>query len=201
MILHLSMETQGTKGVVGLAQWFERMEYVYNISNCTVESQVKGTDITSYTLRFQELALLCGRMFLEESDDVEKYLGGLPDMVRGNVMSYRPKTMQEAIEFANDQMDQKLLGLAERQAENKRKFDDTSRNNQDHQQLPKKKNVARAYTDGPDDKKEYRGSLPKYTRCNYHHQGQCAPQCHKCNRFGHLARDCRIHIRANAATT
>ncbi|GJY53155.1 putative reverse transcriptase domain-containing protein [Tanacetum coccineum] len=46
--------------------------------------KVKGTDITSYTLRFQELALMCGRMFPEESDEVEKYVGGLPDMIRGN---------------------------------------------------------------------------------------------------------------------
>ncbi|GJU05979.1 reverse transcriptase domain-containing protein [Tanacetum coccineum] len=52
--------------------------------------KVKGTDIPSYTLRFQELALMCGRMFPEESDEVEKYVSGLPDMIRGNVMSYRP---------------------------------------------------------------------------------------------------------------
>ncbi|GJZ23975.1 hypothetical protein Tco_0561434 [Tanacetum coccineum] len=32
---------------------------------------VKGTDIPSYTLRFQELALMCGCMFPEESDEVE----------------------------------------------------------------------------------------------------------------------------------
>ncbi|GJR60459.1 hypothetical protein Tco_1502621 [Tanacetum coccineum] len=42
-----------------------------------------------------------------ESDEVKKYVGGLPDMIRGNVMSYQPKTMEKAIEFANDQMDQK----------------------------------------------------------------------------------------------
>ncbi|GJX66289.1 hypothetical protein Tco_0300632 [Tanacetum coccineum] len=57
--------------------------------------RVKGTDIPSYTLRFQELALMCGRMFPEESDEVEKYVSGLPDMIRGNVMSYRPQTMEE----------------------------------------------------------------------------------------------------------
>ncbi|GKE01647.1 reverse transcriptase domain-containing protein [Tanacetum coccineum] len=67
--------------------------------------KVKGTDVASYTLRFQELALMCGRMFPEESDEVEKYIGGLPDMIQGNVMSYQPKTMEKAIEFANDQMD------------------------------------------------------------------------------------------------
>nr|GFB42867.1 reverse transcriptase domain-containing protein [Tanacetum cinerariifolium] len=60
--------------------------------------KVKGTDISSYTLRFQELSLLCGRMFLEESDEIERYVGGLPEMIRGNVMSYEPKSMQKAIE-------------------------------------------------------------------------------------------------------
>ncbi|GJX43159.1 putative reverse transcriptase domain-containing protein, partial [Tanacetum coccineum] len=83
--------------------------------------KVKGTDVASYTLRFQELALMCGRMFHEESDEVEKYVGGFPDMIRGNVMSYQPKTMEKAIEFANDQMDQKVLTISERQAEQKRK--------------------------------------------------------------------------------
>nr|GFC09833.1 hypothetical protein [Tanacetum cinerariifolium] len=31
-------------------------------------------------LQAQELALLCGRMFSEESDKIEKYVGGLPNM-------------------------------------------------------------------------------------------------------------------------
>ncbi|GJR24161.1 putative reverse transcriptase domain-containing protein [Tanacetum coccineum] len=43
--------------------------------------KVKGTDVASYTLHFQELALMCGRMFHEESDEVEKYVGGLPDTI------------------------------------------------------------------------------------------------------------------------
>ncbi|GKA38392.1 putative reverse transcriptase domain-containing protein [Tanacetum coccineum] len=46
--------------------------------------KVKGTDVASYTLHFQELALMCGRIFYEESEEVEKYVGGLPDMIRGN---------------------------------------------------------------------------------------------------------------------
>ncbi|GKF63129.1 hypothetical protein Tco_0186577, partial [Tanacetum coccineum] len=41
------------------------------------------------------------------TDVVEKYTGGLPDMIQGNVMSARPKTRQEAIELALDLMDQK----------------------------------------------------------------------------------------------
>ncbi|GKA12613.1 putative reverse transcriptase domain-containing protein [Tanacetum coccineum] len=121
---------KGTEGVVVLAQWFEKMESVFHISNYSVENQVKFATctflrnaLTCYTLRFQELALMCGRMFLEESDKVEKYVGGLPHMIRGNVMSYQPKTMEQAIEFANDHMDQKVLTIFERQVEQKRKLD------------------------------------------------------------------------------
>nr|GEU40075.1 putative reverse transcriptase domain-containing protein [Tanacetum cinerariifolium] len=45
---------------------------------------------------------------------VEKYVGGLPDMIQGSVMASKPNTMQKAIEFANDQMDQKIHTFAER---------------------------------------------------------------------------------------
>ncbi|GKE49163.1 hypothetical protein Tco_1480421, partial [Tanacetum coccineum] len=48
---------------------------------------VKGTDVVSYTQRFQELALMCDRILPEESDEVEKYIGGLPNMIQGNVMA------------------------------------------------------------------------------------------------------------------
>ncbi|GJQ94140.1 hypothetical protein Tco_0005279 [Tanacetum coccineum] len=40
------MNLKGTKGVVGLTQWFERIETVFNISNCAVENQVKISTCT-----------------------------------------------------------------------------------------------------------------------------------------------------------
>ncbi|GKF90175.1 hypothetical protein Tco_0264138, partial [Tanacetum coccineum] len=80
--------------------------------------KVKGTDVLSYNQHFQELALMFLRMFLEESDEVEKYVGGLPDMIQGSVMASKPKTMQDAIEFATELMDQKIRTFANRQAKN-----------------------------------------------------------------------------------
>ncbi|GKD52042.1 putative reverse transcriptase domain-containing protein [Tanacetum coccineum] len=135
---------------------------------------------------------MSGIMFPEESDQVEKYVGGLPDMIQGSVMASKPKTMQEAIVIANDLMDQKIRTLVERQAKNKRKFEDTLRNNQNQPQPFKRNNVAWAYTAGPGDKKPYGGSKPLCPKCNYHHDGQCAPKCANCKRTGHLTRDCRI---------
>ncbi|GJR81818.1 putative reverse transcriptase domain-containing protein [Tanacetum coccineum] len=47
------------------------------------------------------------------------------------------------------------------------------------------------YATGNGDRKPYGGPKPLCSKCNYHHEGPCAPKCSKCNRFGHLGRDCR----------
>ncbi|GKC95544.1 reverse transcriptase domain-containing protein, partial [Tanacetum coccineum] len=143
-------------GVVGLTQWFEKMESVYSISNCTVACQVKfatctlqgnaltwwnshvktttpeaahampwrtlkkmmtdkycprgeikklefemwnlkvkGTDVVTYSQRFQELALMCDRMFPKEINKVEKYVGGLPDTIHGRNRSSDPTQVKK----------------------------------------------------------------------------------------------------------
>ncbi|GJV71187.1 reverse transcriptase domain-containing protein [Tanacetum coccineum] len=172
---------KGTEGVVGLTQWTVGHEVAYAMTWKTLKKmmtdkycprdeikkleiklwnlKVKGTDVESYNQRFQGLALMCGRMFLEESDEIEKYVGGLPDMIQGSVMASKPKKMQDEIEFATELMDQNIRTLAERQAGKKRKFDDTSRNNQ-NQQHPFNRHLARAYVAGPEEKKLYVGSKP-----------------------------------------
>ncbi|GJR08138.1 putative reverse transcriptase domain-containing protein [Tanacetum coccineum] len=139
------------------------------------------------------------KMFPEESDKIERYVGGLPDMIHGNIIASKPKTMQEAVEMATELMDKKVITIAERQAENKRKFENTSRNNQNQQQQNKRQNTGRAYTAGTGEKKPYGGSKPLCAKCNYHHDGPCAPKCHKCNKVGHFARDCRSAGNANNA--
>ncbi|GJT61496.1 reverse transcriptase domain-containing protein [Tanacetum coccineum] len=94
--------------------------------------KVNGTDVVTYSQRFQNWHN-CDRMFSEEIDKVEKYVGGLPDTIHGSVMATKPKTMQDAIEFSTELMDKKINTWAERQADNKRKSDDTPRNNQNQQ--------------------------------------------------------------------
>nr|GFC14133.1 putative reverse transcriptase domain-containing protein [Tanacetum cinerariifolium] len=75
-----------------------------------------------------------GRMFFEEFDKVEKYVGGLPDMIHGSVAASKPKTMQEAIEIATELMDKKVRTFAERATASKRKFENTSRTTRNQQQ-------------------------------------------------------------------
>nr|GFA11158.1 hypothetical protein [Tanacetum cinerariifolium] len=94
--------------------------------------KVKGTDLASYTQRYQELALLYGRMFSKESDKIEKYIGGLPDMIHRSVVASKPKTMQETVEIATEL----------RETASERKFENTSRNTQNQQQQSNKRNTA-----------------------------------------------------------
>nr|GFA22442.1 reverse transcriptase domain-containing protein [Tanacetum cinerariifolium] len=161
--------------------------------------RVKSNGMVGYNQHFQELTLSCVRMFPEESDKVKRYVDGLPDVIHESIVASRPKTMQEAIEMATKLMDKKNNTFAERQTENKQKFDDTSKNNQNQQQQNKRQNTGMAYTTGSGDKKPYGGFKPLCPKCNNHHDGQCAPKCHKYNRVGHLARDCRSVASANTA--
>nr|GFC55325.1 reverse transcriptase domain-containing protein [Tanacetum cinerariifolium] len=160
--------------------------------------KVKGNDVGGYTQRFQELALMCTKFISNETEKVDKYIRGLPDNIHGNVMATRPKTVDDAIELANDLMDHKLRTYAERQTENKRKLDN---NNQAQQQLLKKQNVAQAYAVGTGEKKSYGGSKLLCPKCNYHHDRECAPKCTNCKKIGHLTKDCWHLVNANNQRT
>ncbi|GJY42010.1 hypothetical protein Tco_0429280 [Tanacetum coccineum] len=122
---------KGTKGVVGLTRWFEKIETMFHISNCPEVTvgvdaafAMKWRDLMKLMMKvFQELILLYTRMVLEEEDRIESL------------------------------MDQKLKGYAIRSAENKRKFEINQRDNRAQQPSFKRQNVggsnvARAYTAG-----------------------------------------------------
>nr|GEW89806.1 putative reverse transcriptase domain-containing protein [Tanacetum cinerariifolium] len=131
---------KSTEEVIELTQWFKRMETVFCISNCTVENQIKFATCT-----LLESALTW--MFPKESDKIERYIGGLSNMIHRSVMASKLKTMQDVIEFTTELMDKKINTFAERQAKNKRNLEDTLKNNQNQQQN-KKQNTSKAYTAG-----------------------------------------------------
>nr|GEX10093.1 hypothetical protein [Tanacetum cinerariifolium] len=90
--------------------------------------------------------------------------------------------------------------LDEKQTNNKRMADDSFRNNLGHQQQPaKRQNVAKVYNMGSGERKPYGGNLTKCTKCHLYHNGSCTQKCHKCNKVGHFARDCRSSGNINVA--
>ncbi|GJR63119.1 hypothetical protein Tco_1505281 [Tanacetum coccineum] len=108
---------------------------------------------------------MCTKMVPEEEDRVEKFIGGLPDNIQGNVIVVEPIRLKDVVRIANNLMDQKLKGYAVRNAENKRRLNNNYRNNH-RQQTPHKRlniggqNVARAYMAGNNEKNGYEGTLP-----------------------------------------
>nr|GFC04495.1 putative reverse transcriptase domain-containing protein [Tanacetum cinerariifolium] len=46
---------------------------------------------------------------------------------------------------------------------------------------------------------QYAGSRPLCPKCNFNHDSPYIPRCYKCNKIGHLARDCRSLTNANVA--
>nr|GEV76752.1 hypothetical protein [Tanacetum cinerariifolium] len=104
---------------------------------------------------------------------IEKYIGGLPDMIHGSVVASKPKTMQETVEIATELMDKKIRTFAERETA--------------------------VYTAASGEKKQYGGSKPLCAKCNYHHDGPCALKCRNSNKIGHFTRDCRNMANTNNA--
>ncbi|GKB96308.1 putative reverse transcriptase domain-containing protein, partial [Tanacetum coccineum] len=163
---------------------------------------VKGNDLTVYTQRFQELILLCTRMVPNEEDRVERFIGGLPDNIQGNVIAANPVRFQDAVRIANQLMDKKLQGYAARSAESKRRMESNSRDNRGQQPPFKRQNISgqnvvRAYTTGNNERRGYTGPHPLCNKCKYHHVGPCTVKCNNCKKVGHLTRDCTATITPN----
>nr|GEV45008.1 hypothetical protein [Tanacetum cinerariifolium] len=137
--------------------------------------------------RFQELTMLCTKMVPKEEDRVEKFIRGLLDNIQGNVIAADPTRLQGAIRIANKLMDQKFKGYAE----NKRKFDNSQKDNCGQQPPFKRQNVARSYMAGNNERRIYNGPLPLCNKCKFHHEGPCTVRCGKCNKVGHLTWDCK----------
>ncbi|GJU91238.1 hypothetical protein Tco_1303661 [Tanacetum coccineum] len=107
---------KGTEGVIGLTRWFEKMEMVFHISNCPQKYQVKYASCT----------LQNGALTWWNSH--KRTVG--TDAAYAMTWKALMKLMTEDdVRIANNLMDQKLKGYAAMNAENKRKFDNNSRDN------------------------------------------------------------------------
>ncbi|GJS11202.1 reverse transcriptase domain-containing protein [Tanacetum coccineum] len=130
--------------------------------------KVKGTDVVAYNRRFQQLALMCSRMFPEEHQSLEG-------------------SMQEVIEFTDELMVDKTNPMLERQAERKRKYVIFPRTISKPTTANRRQNTGQAYATGNGDLlKPYEGSKPLCFKCNCHHEaGPCPLGAVTATRAGH----------------
>nr|GFC44854.1 hypothetical protein [Tanacetum cinerariifolium] len=153
------LDFKGTKGVIELTRWFEKMESMFSISNCAASNHVKFATCT-----LQDDALTWWNSYVKTTTPEEAYAmtwATLKKKMTGkycprgeikqietkmwNLKASRSKTMQEVIEFTTELMEDKTRAYAERQADNKRMSEDIARNNQ-NQQPYKRQNTCQVYT-------------------------------------------------------
>ncbi|GKE05472.1 putative reverse transcriptase domain-containing protein, partial [Tanacetum coccineum] len=157
----------------------------------------------AYAMNWVELMKLMTEVMVpDEEDRVERFIGGLPDNIQGNVIVANPVRLQDAIRIANQLMDKKVQGYAARSAENKRMMESNLRDNRGQQPPFKRQNtsgqnIARAYTTGNNERKGYAGPLPYYNKCRLHHEGLCTMRYGNYKKVGHQTRDCRAAIAPN----
>ncbi|GKD98056.1 hypothetical protein Tco_1381953 [Tanacetum coccineum] len=123
---------KGIEGAVGLTRWFERSESVFLISKCAENDKVKYVTSTlldealswwnsvaqpidienAYKIHLVELKKImikqyCPRTMVPTTEKLlEKYVWGLPQLIQGNVTSFDPVTIDEAMRIARRLMDQ-----------------------------------------------------------------------------------------------
>nr|GEX92766.1 putative reverse transcriptase domain-containing protein [Tanacetum cinerariifolium] len=178
----------GTEGVVGLTccalTW-------WNSHKRTI-----GVD-AAYAMKWAGLI----KMVSDEEDKVERFIGGLPDNIQGNVIAAEPTKLQDAIRIANKLMDQKLKGYV-RSAENKRRLENNPRDNHGQQSVFKRQNVggqnvARAYTAGNNERKgvahqmrDYKSTAAALNTQRATVRNQPGIVCYECGRPRHFRKDC-----------
>nr|GEV36177.1 retrotransposon protein, putative, Ty3-gypsy subclass [Tanacetum cinerariifolium] len=162
----------GTKGVVGLRRWIEKVEQVFEIHKCAEEDKVMFAAST-----FEGRALTWWNGNVQTLGLVDRYIRGFPERIKGNITSSKPTTLHDAINIAHELVEQAVQGRAARISEtNKRKWEDhqrntnnnnpnnnnnRNRNNNHHQQQNKRQETARAYAAAPAEGRGYDGNLPR----------------------------------------
>nr|GFA20923.1 hypothetical protein [Tanacetum cinerariifolium] len=203
----------GTEGVVGLTRWFEKMETVFNISDCPPKYQVKyatctlqnsaltwwnshkrtiGVDAV-YAMKWAGLIKLMTEVY-RSRNEVQKMEAELWNMtMKVNELTAYTQRFQELIllctrmvpdeEDRVELMDKKLEGYAARSAKNKRRMESNPRDNRRQQPPFKRQNT------------NVQNTRDCRVTVNPNSQGAAVgnPQgfvCYECGRPEHFRKDC-----------
>ncbi|GJR16664.1 putative reverse transcriptase domain-containing protein [Tanacetum coccineum] len=119
---------KGTEGAVGLCQWFEKLKYVFRISDCKERDKVKfatatlqGRALTWWNGRIASMGLDAANGIPWTEVKVEQYIRGLSKNIRGDVTSSRPTGIDEAVRMAYHLMGQIIQDKTDEVSEGKKR--------------------------------------------------------------------------------
>ncbi|GKA89342.1 putative reverse transcriptase domain-containing protein, partial [Tanacetum coccineum] len=142
---------------------------------------LKGDDIDAYINRFHELSLMCPELVPTEKKKIKKFIKGFPERIKGNITSFRPSSLHDAVNMARELVEQSVQGKASRSGDGGKRKHETTK-------------VYAAAPVGPTDRKGYTCPHPYCDKCNWHHVGACAKMCARCRKRGHEEKDCRVRM-------
>nr|GEZ10055.1 hypothetical protein [Tanacetum cinerariifolium] len=187
-------EYDGKGGAISYTRWIEKMDLVWDMSRCELWNHVMvGAGHAAYTDRFHELARLVPHLVTPENKRIKMYIYGHAPQIQRMVMATKLMTIQKAVQIANTLIDKALRnGSIKKNHEKRGNRGEPSkdRNGRDDNKRTRTRK-AFATTVNPV-RKEYMGTAPKCTTCNYHHPPEIPCRvCFNCNRPGQFANDCR----------
>ncbi|GKB73486.1 putative reverse transcriptase domain-containing protein [Tanacetum coccineum] len=148
-----------------MTEEFCPMEEIQRMEQELWNLKVTDYNISAYTHRFNELALLCPTMVEPEHKKIKAYICRLSENIIGHVTLSKPANINELFHMAHALMEQRVQARAEREVEGeKRKWENFQ-----------------AEQGG------YAGNQPFFKRCGKHHAGFYTIKCNNYGKASHQA--------------
>ncbi|XP_022014772.1 putative uncharacterized protein DDB_G0288537 [Helianthus annuus] len=151
-----------------------------------------GSEIEAYVKRSYELADMCPNMSRPMPRRIELFIKGLPPRVKVESNSLPPRVSATTAATSTATVPA---------SDNKRKWNDVDKaTNASQSQKRPEKSINRSISQsssvnqgqgGSQNQGSYVRKKPQCNKCGYHHYGQCARACRRCEKVGHEAKDCR----------
>ncbi|GJZ37286.1 hypothetical protein Tco_0583477 [Tanacetum coccineum] len=148
----------------------------------------------AYTDRLNELSRLVPYLVTPKNKRIERYIYDLAPPILAMVAATEQTTIQSAVLKAGMLTDEAIRNGALKKISKKRGNNRESSRDGNARDDNKRSRTGMAFTITTNPvRKEYTGNAPKCINCNYHHQPKVPCRlCTNCNRFGYLAKDCRV---------
>ncbi|XP_021985184.1 uncharacterized protein LOC110881132 [Helianthus annuus] len=193
---------------------------IQKLENEYYNLKMAGSESEAYTKRSHELANMCPNLSRPPHHRIELYINGIAPQVKGLVTAANLDNLPRIIRLAHKITDQEVergsqpphvsvttaatTTTTTPATDNKCKWNDAdkvSNSNQSQKKLDNGSNHSFSQSSTVNQNQtnnsnqgSYAGKQPKCNKCNFHHRGPCTRVCHRCNKVGHMARDCRAQF-------
>ncbi|GJU58485.1 putative reverse transcriptase domain-containing protein [Tanacetum coccineum] len=144
--------------------------------------------------RMSSRGRLVPHLVTPENKRIKRYIYGLASQIRGMVVVTEPMTIQKAVQITGTLIDEALRNGSIKKNPEKRGNRGESSKDRNGREDNKRTKTGNAFaTTANPVRREYMGTTPKCTTCNFHYPPEMpCHTCFNCNHPGYFAKDCRV---------